>query len=92
MQSSMVGQWKTYTQIGRLSWALKLVSWMPKLVLGYNQFEWQTEPACLWVSFPLPDPATLYAAQIRCLCGTTWQNNFEFSKYCAKYSLNVLTL
>ena len=41
MKSSNVMQWKIYTQ-GRLSWTLKLV-------LGYNQFEWPTEPAYLFV-------------------------------------------
>ena len=42
MQSSRVGKRKIYTQTGRLSWTLKLV-------LGYNQFEWPTEPAYLFV-------------------------------------------
>ena len=43
MQSSRVTQWKLpHQQTGRLSWTLKLV-------LGYNQLEWQIEPACLLV-------------------------------------------
>ena len=59
MQSIRVGKWKTYTQTGCLSWTLKLV-------LGYNQFEWPTEPACLFVC--MLNSATLACGSgIRCL-------------------------
>ena len=51
MQRRRAVQWKTYTQTGKHSLTLKVVSWTPKLVQGYDQSECPTEPTCLFVCF-----------------------------------------